>query len=881
MQEINASHNELENLTLPTNAPNLQYIYAPYNKLENLTLPTNAPNLTEINVNSNKLQSLDLSNASNLQEIDASDNELESLILPKSVEDVIAVNNKLQELDVSDCQALEYLTVYNNKLINIYFGTTKLERMYRIDASFNLLKNIDISNLPNLEYLYLNSNLMSSVDTSNNPKLFPYGLVVEPVPLNTNFDDGSLYKCVVNSYNSINNTKYTTQDILNNEQLKEITKLGCSNRHIFSTKGIELMPNLQELFIYSNILTEIDVRNNPNLTNLDVSRNYITEIDVSNNPKLQILDIYSNELTELNISNNLELIELFAGLNSLTELDVSNNLNLKKLEIQSKGWGGFLTKLDVSNNTKLESLNVDNQKLTTLNLSNNPDLTELSVGGNNLTKLDLRNNKKITNISSAGNAFDLGEITIYKNNFDLNYALENGNYKTSDNITKTFTSASINNETITDSKVTFNKSGVYKYEIKFDVLPCSYTGLNSKYNYGYYTVNVKLVNLSSTKYKVNNDKNYIYTGLDTDNNTILSNLKVEGGDGTLEIKDNKVLIKNNNEILREYILINILKQTDYDLSKDYIYTKISDFNKDNVKINIDNQKRLEKEVINTNNIHQFNIKYDGDVLATYNLVSIKSNSYKIYNKWIYITGNFDINKITTINATLTENNGVLEVKYNNQIIDSLKELKIDFGNLKVNNNIILFENNVKYSTFIKNINSSTLTTELYKGNTLVTSGYIEKGMKLKVKSSTYGEIMTYTITNEYVDVSKLGIDENGYVSKYELGTTYQDIQNDIMTSGSVKFIDDSGKKLLLSDIIRTGSKIKINTGTEEKEYTMVVYGDVNGDGKISIFDINEAIKYKDPNKKNDCYKEAADVVKDGKIDIFDYNEIIKLKRKEQ
>ena len=869
LTEIYVDSNKLKQLDLST-APNLEEIYASDNELESLELPASLPNLTEIYVNSNKLKQLDLSTAPNLEKIDASDNELESLILPKSVKYVKAFNNKLQELDVSGCQALKYLTVYNNKLINIYFGTTTLENLYQIDASFNLLKTIDISNLPNLEYLYLNSNLMSSVDTSNNPKL--HGLVVEPIPLNTNFDDGSLYKCIVNSYNSINNTKYTTQDILNNEQLKEITKLDCSNRHIFSTKGIELMPNLQKLLISDNYVSKIDVRNNLNLTNLDVHFNNLTGIDVRNNLNLTNLDVHYNNLTEIDVSNNTDLTELAVSYNNLTEIDVSNNTKLTNLKVSSNN----LTEIDVSNNTDLTELAVSYNKLTEIDVSNNTDLQRLDVSHNNLTEIDVRNNKKITNIDSDKNPINLGEITIYKNNFDLNYALENGNYKTSDNITKTFISA---NETITDSKVTFNKSGVYKYEIKFDVLP--WWNKISKRNSGYYTVNVKLVNLSSTKYKVNNDKNYIYTGLDTDNNTILSNLKVDGGDGTLEIKDNKVLIKNNNEILREYTLINILKQTDYDLSKDYIYTKISDFNKDNVKINIDNQKGLEKEVINTNNIHQFNIKYDDDILATYNLVSIKSNSYKIYNKWIYITGNFDINKITTINATLTENNEVLEVKYNNQIIDSLTELKIDFGELRVIENNIVLKEEITYDDFMKNINSSTLTTELYKGNTLVTSGNIEKGMTLKVKSSTYGEIMTYTITNEYVDVSKLGIDENGYVSKYELGTTYQDIQNDIMTSGSVKFIDDSRKELLLSDIIRTGSKIRINTGTEEKEYTMVVYGDVNGDGKISIFDINEAIKYKDPNKKNDCYKEAADVVKDGKIDIFDYNEIIKLKRKEQ
>ena len=40
------------------------------------------------------------------------------------------------------------------------------------------------------------------------------------------------------------------------------------------------------------------------------------------------------------------------------------------------------------------------------------------------------------------------------------------------------------------------------------------------------------------------------------------------------------------------------------------------------------------------------------------------------------------------------------------------------------------------------------------------NGNIEEGMTLKVISSEYGEIMTYTLTKEYVDVSKLEIDEN-------------------------------------------------------------------------------------------------------------------------
>ena len=219
--------------------------------------------------------------------------------------------------------------------------------------------------------------------------------------------------------------------------------------------------------------------------------------------------------------------------------------------------------------------------------------------------------------------------------------------------------------------------------------------------------------------------------------------------------------------------------------------------------------------------------------------------------------------------------------YEDKEIDSIPELKIDFGELNVTGNNIVLKEEITYDDFIGKITLTNLEAEIYKEEEKVTSGYIEKGMTLKVYSKDMGMEETYTITDEYINVDELEVDENGYVSKYELGTTYQDIQDNITTSGSVKFIDDSEKELSLSDIIRTGSKIIINTGTEEKEYTLVVYGDVNGDGEISIFDINEAIKYKDPNKKNDCYKEAADVVKDGKIDIFDYNEIIKLKRKEQ
>ena len=164
------------------------------------------------------------------------------------------------------------------------------------------------------------------------------------------------------------------------------------------------------------------------------------------------------------------------------------------------------------------------------------------------------------------------------------------------------------------------------------------------------TYDVEVIEITcNEKYKINNEKGYIYTGLDKDGNTILSNLKINGGEGTLEIKDNKVLIKNNNEVIREYKLLNITK-TNYDLSREYIYTKITDFDISKITTNC--------ELTNVNNTLE--IGYDGEVFNTYKIVNIKSD-YKIYGKWIYIVGEFDINKIIPTNATLTDNKGILEV----------------------------------------------------------------------------------------------------------------------------------------------------------------------------------------------------------------------------
>ena len=74
-----------------------------------------------------------------------------------------------------------------------------------------------------------------------------------------------------------------------------------------------------------------------------------------------------------------------------------------------------------------------------------------------------------------------------------------------------------------------------------------------------------------------------------------------------------------------------------------------------------------------------------------------------------------------------------------------------------------------------------------------------------------------------------------------------------------------------NDIFKTGDKVTIGGSDGNKVYTAIIYGDVNGDGKISAVDYvsvkNQILK---ENAINGIYLKSADVNKDGKVSAVDY-----------
>lgn len=97
-----------------------------------------------------------------------------------------------------------------------------------------------------------------------------------------------------------------------------------------------------------------------------------------------------------------------------------------------------------------------------------------------------------------------------------------------------------------------------------------------------------------------------------------------------------------------------------------------------------------------------------------------------------------------------------------------------------------------------------------------------------------------TVLDEIVIDNTLQIDqETGYITKVQPETTVQQMKQKIQVSSSYEqvFLNVQGEEIKEEQLVGTGTKVQIKQDGEVKlEYTILIYGDVNGDGLISSSD---------------------------------------------
>ena len=277
-----------------------------------------------------------------------------------------------------------------------------------------------------------------------------------------------------------------------------------------------------------------------------------------------------------------------------------------------------------------------------------------------------------------------------------------------------------------------------------------------------------------------------------------------------------------------------------------------------------------------------------------NIQAPASESYKTYASY---------NNVNLINSGFTFVIPVFKDMPSSTSLPSKGNPNNYLSSLSVNGNY-LFESATHQTIFHLNLDTTSSSividaTKVSNRSTISGTGSIAlKGEKQEIPivvTAENGSTRTYKINiTRNVDVSldiseilrTLNIKNDGnYIYGYELETDISSIIKSITDKESKAVVTASSKdgKIKKNGIIASGDVINIKTDREEKRYTIIIYGDVNGDGKITATDyIMIKNDIMDVKKLNELEKVCADVSRDGKITATDYmmikNDIMDVKK---
>ena len=217
----------------------------------------------------------------------------------------------------------------------------------------------------------------------------------------------------------------------------------------------------------------------------------------------------------------------------------------------------------------------------------------------------------------------------------------------------------------------------------------------------------------------------------------------------------------------------------------------------------------------------------------------------------------------------------------------LKDLKVDGSTISgfsydtYNYNVYLDSNVTSVNIGATKINNNASVNGI--GTIAISSNNQTNTIKVTSQS---GKVRTYNINFIRKESAKITVGEamnnsgfkynNNYVFGINMGTNVSQIIGNITSynnSINVVVTNSNGVTKTNASFV-TGDKVKVTGSDGTKTYTVVIYGDVSGDGKITPADYLQVKNYiMNSYSLSGAYFEAADVNRDGKITPADYLQI--------
>ena len=584
--------------------------------------------------------------------------------------------------------------------------------------------------------------------------------------------------------------------------------------------------------------------------------------------------------------------------------------------VKSNNVSGVDTSIVVDRNLKLNS---DSISVNEEFINNDDFLYDIDKDNNSVIILEANNFANVTNdkvklitfkvnalqdIASTGN-IKLVNTTIVSN--DVEFSISD--YSKEVTISKLPEAAYLTSLTVDDSDIFNFKSDVFSYDSKvinkdkvnikatvsegarikeeigdmilnygnneFKITVISSTDVETVYSFSIYRPysSVLLKNFSILV----NDKNIeLDKSLDSQNVTVNSNsieIIANGMEGStisgngiknLNIGNNifEILVTSEDETNTKKYILNVYRQnTDASIKELYVNDNI-------VNVEENNTYNINVNALNLNIRTILN-----DVNADYKLYKIKGD----YREEIDANNiEIDDGSDNVFEIVVLAEDGVTSVTYTLNIhelsSDSyLQSLTIDNLGFNFDKNILEYNLNTELDEI--NINA-------ISNNEKSTISGIGKKI-LELGSNSFNIIVTaednstrtYTLNVNKVKIKDNKIIFNGltvnedkkYIYKIEVGTSIDTIINSVSTNGKVSVIRDND-----TSITATGQKLKIDFDDYSVEYIIIVKGDVNGDGKVTLSDITTALKgYRKKIDFTDYMFTAIDFNDDGEFKLSD------------
>ena len=348
-------------------------------------------NIKSISLTNIQTENIDLSSNKELKNLQINANKANSINLDQNlklerVELYLSPNEK--NLDLSHLTSLKFLkSLWSGlKVVRLPNGVTS------VDLNQNKITDINIPSSVNDIDLKINN--LTHID-------LPEG--IRYVDLNQNkITDINIPSTVKTLY--LNQNKITSITLpsgmktanLGSNKIENVTLRGPVESLLLGNNNIshiDLVEGIKTLWLNNNKISNIDLPDG--IQYADLSYNKITNIDVRNKTNLVRLNLLSNLLEDIDVRNNhkLEAVK-FSLKNSKDTIDFSNNPKLREVEIWSEN-KAKIKSLDFSNNPDLYKLKLSGLGLTNLNIDSNINLWDINLYGNNLENIDLNNKTKL------------------------------------------------------------------------------------------------------------------------------------------------------------------------------------------------------------------------------------------------------------------------------------------------------------------------------------------------------------------------------------------------------------------------------------------------------------------------------------------------------